>query len=92
MSMRLWVRSLASLTELRIRRCRELWCRSQMRLGSDVGVAVAVVIGQWLQLLIQLLAWEPPLATGAALKTKKKKSKSQVPNPSEVGMVSPALQ
>ena len=62
-----------------------------MRLGSDVGVAVAVVIGQWLQLLIQLLAWEPPLATRAALKTKKK-SKSQVPNPSEVGMVSPALQ
>ena len=27
---------------LRILRCRELWCRSQMRLGSDVTVAVAM--------------------------------------------------
>ena len=40
-TMRLQVRSLASLTGLRIRRCRELWCTSQTRLGS--GVAVAVV-------------------------------------------------
>ena len=35
------VLSLASLSGLRIRRCRELWCRWQMWLGS--GVAVAVV-------------------------------------------------
>ena len=39
--MRLRVGSLASLSGLRIRRHRELWCRSQTRLGS--GVAVAVV-------------------------------------------------
>ena len=39
-TMRLWVQSLALLSGLRIRRCRELWCRSQMQLGS---VAVAVV-------------------------------------------------
>ena len=32
---------LASLSGLRIWRCCELWCRSQMRLGS--GIAVAVV-------------------------------------------------
>ena len=32
----------------RIRRCRELWCRWQMRLRSRV--AVAVVLGQQLQL------------------------------------------
>ena len=38
---RLQVGSLASLGVLRIRRCRALWCRSQMQLGS--GVAVAVV-------------------------------------------------
>ena len=40
-SMRTWVWSLASLSRLRIQHCRELWCRSQTRLGS--GVAVAVV-------------------------------------------------
>uniref|UniRef100_A0A8C3X387 Dehydrogenase/reductase 2 n=1 Tax=Catagonus wagneri TaxID=51154 RepID=A0A8C3X387_9CETA len=39
--MRLWVRSLASLRGLRIRHCRELWCRSQTRLGSGMAVAVA---------------------------------------------------
>jgi len=31
---------LASLSGLRIRRCRELWCRLQMWLGSGVAVAV----------------------------------------------------
>ena len=31
-----WVRSLASLRELRIQGGSELWCRSQMRLGSGV--------------------------------------------------------
>ena len=41
-SMRTWVQSLASLGGLRIWRCRELWCRSQMWLGSCVAVAVAV--------------------------------------------------
>ena len=39
-SMRMQVRSLALLSGLRIRRCRELWCRSQMWLGSGVAVAV----------------------------------------------------
>ena len=34
------VRSLASLRGLRIRRCRELGCRSQTRLGSSAAVAV----------------------------------------------------
>ena len=36
----LWVRSLASLNGLRIQRCHELWCRSQMWFGSYVTVAV----------------------------------------------------
>ena len=31
---------LASLSGLRIQRCRELWCWLQMRLGSCVAVAV----------------------------------------------------
>jgi len=38
-TMRLWVRSLASLSGLRIWRGCELWCRSQMWLGSGVAVA-----------------------------------------------------
>ena len=33
--------SLAYLSRLRIRRCWELWCRLQTRLGSHVAVAVA---------------------------------------------------
>ena len=32
---------LAQLSGLRIRRCCELWCRSQTRLGSGVAVALA---------------------------------------------------
>ena len=40
---RTWVRSLASLSEFRILRCHELWCRLQTRLGFHVAVAVAVV-------------------------------------------------
>ena len=40
--MRLWVRSLASLSGLRIQRGRELYCRSKTRLGSGVAVAMAV--------------------------------------------------
>ena len=39
--MRLWVRSLALLSGLRIWRCRELWYGLKMRLGS--GYAVALV-------------------------------------------------
>ena len=38
---RLWVRSLALLSGLRIQRCRGLWCSSQMQLRSRVAVAVA---------------------------------------------------
>ena len=34
------VPSLASLRELSIRRCRELWCRLQTQLGSFIAVAV----------------------------------------------------
>ena len=41
--MRLQVRSLASLSGLRIWYCRELWCSSQMWLGSDVAVTMAQV-------------------------------------------------
>ena len=40
-TLRLRVRSLASLNGLRIRRCRELWCRLKTRLGSHIAVALA---------------------------------------------------
>ena len=33
--------SIPGLTQLRIQRCHELWCRSQTQLGSGVAVAVA---------------------------------------------------
>ena len=40
-SMRMQVRSPELLNGLRIWHCRELWCRSQMRLRSGIAVAVA---------------------------------------------------
>ena len=39
-TMRLQVRSLALISGLRIWHCHELWCRSQMQLGSHTAVAV----------------------------------------------------
>ena len=42
-SMRMQVQSLASLSRLRIWRCLELQCRSQMWLGSSVAVAMVEV-------------------------------------------------
>ena len=45
-----------------------------MRLGSDVAVAVA---GTPTTTPVRPLAWEPPCATGAALKKKKKKKKKR---------------
>ena len=75
-TIRLPVRYLASLNGLRIWCCLELWCGSQMWLGSRVAVAV-----DWqLAALIRPLTWEPPYASGMALKSKKKKN----PNEEEI--------
>ena len=41
-STRMWVRSLTLFSASEIHHCRELWCRSQMWLGSRVAVAVAL--------------------------------------------------
>ena len=73
--MRLWVRSLALLSGLRIRHCHELWCRLQMCLGP-------MLLWIWRRLVatapIRPLAWEPPYATGAALeKAKRQKEKNR---------------
>ena len=76
-TVRLRVRSLASLSGLRIRHCCELWCRSQMWLRY-------ALLWLWHRLVAaspnRPLAWEPPYALGAALrrqKTKKKKKKKK---------------
>ena len=65
-SMRTRDRSLAFFSELRIRCCRELWCRLKMWLRSCVAVAVPTA-------LIRPLAWKPTYAAGAALKRRKAK-------------------
>ena len=66
-TVKLWVRSLASLSGLKIQRCHELWCRLLVWLRSGIAVAVAGAAP------IGPLAWEPPYATGAALKRQKTK-------------------
>ena len=69
--LRMRVQSLASLSALRIWFWRELWCRSQMRLGS-------AFLWLWGRLaataLIWPLAWGLPYATGVALKRKQQKT------------------
>ena len=74
--MRLWVRSLALLSGLRIRRCRELWCRLQTRLRSCVAEALARLAAT---ALIRPLAWEPPYAAGAAQEMAKRQKKKKKP-------------
>ena len=44
-TMRLRIRYLALLSWLRIPCCLELWCRSQMQLGSGIAMAVAQASG-----------------------------------------------
>ena len=66
-TMRWRVQSLASLNGLRIQRCHELWCRSQVRLGSGVAVAVVLLA---VVAPTRPLAWEPPYAVGVTLKRK----------------------
>ena len=72
--MRMGVWSLASLSGLRIRRCRELW----YRLHTQLRFCIAVL---WCRLvavaLIGPLAWETPYAMGVALKRPKKKNKNK---------------
>ena len=64
------VRSLASLSGLRIQHCHELCVGC--RCGSDLALPWL-----WCNLaasaLIRPLAWEPPYATGTGLKKKKRK-------------------
>ena len=66
-TVRLWVLSLALLCGLRIQRCRELWCRYRSILDPALlwlcgRLAAGASVG--------LLAWDPPYATSAAIKSK----------------------
>ena len=70
--MRLDVWFLASISGLRICRCCELWCRSQIQLGS-----VWLWCRQAAVASIQPLPWAPPYATGVALKRGEKKKDTQ---------------
>ena len=73
-SMRMRVGSLALLSGLRIRRCSELWCRLQMRLGY-------ALLWLWHRPVatvpIRHLAWEPPYAAGAAQEMAKRPKKTK---------------
>ena len=72
--MRLRVQSLPLLIGLKIRHCRELWCRC--RRGSD-----PVLLWLWRGLVatapIRPLAWEPPYAVGAAPEKAKKNTQTK---------------
>ena len=86
-SMRTWVRSLISLSGLRIRHCSELWCRPAAMapiwppacgIGRGRGSDLALL---WLwcrpvaTAQIKPLVWDSPYATDAALKRQKDKKK-----------------
>ena len=66
-SVRTQVQSLVSLRGLGIQLCCELWCRLQTRLGSRVPVALARPAATALN---GPQVWEPPYASGVALKKK----------------------
>ena len=68
--MRLHVRSLASVSGLGIRRCRELGCRLQTRLGSGVAVAVVQASGYSSD-------WTPSLRTSLCCGCSPKKTKKK---------------
>ena len=70
-SMRMRVRSLASLSGLGIRGCHEMWCRSQMQELLWLWQRPAAVAP------IQPQAWEPPYAAGVPVKSKNKKTKKK---------------
>ena len=65
-TMRSGVRFLASLIGLSIPCCWELWCRSQMRLGSGTLLCLCCRLAATAP--SSPLAWEPPYAVGVALK------------------------
>ena len=68
------VQSLASLSGLRIQHCHNLWCRSEVQLGSAVAVSVAQAGSCSSN---STPTWNLPYAVGMALK-RKNKQKTQL--------------
>ena len=69
-TVRLQVRPLASLSELRIRCCREVWCRLQMWLGSCIAMAVV-------QARSHSSNWTPSQGTSKCHRCSPKKTKNK---------------
>ena len=69
--MRTQVQFLASLSGLRIQRCRELWCRRQMWLRSHIAVSVTVASGSSSDLTPRLGTF---MCHGCSPEEKKKKN------------------
>ena len=69
-TIRMWVPSLALLSGSGIWCCRELRCRLQTPFRFQGAVSVQMIEAV---ATIQPLVWEPPYATSAAQKSKKKK-------------------
>ena len=75
------VRSLASLSRLRIQHCLELWCRSQRQLGASVAVAV-VQAGSCSS------DWTPSLRTSICHGCGPKKTKTKKKSPGKIRVIS----
>ena len=72
-SMKMRAQSLVLLSGLRIPCCRELWCRSQTQLGSQVAVAVAVAVASSCRSHSIPSLWTSKMLRYQPLKQKKKK-------------------
>ena len=72
-SSRMWVQSLALLSELRIQCCRKLQCRLPVSLKSNVARC-----GIDLSCSSDSLDWELPYASGVAVKSKQNKTKQKL--------------
>ena len=75
--MRSQVRSLVSLSGLKIQCCLELQCRSQMQLGSDIVVAVVQAGGYSSD---STSSFGTSIRRGYTAKRQKKKKKKKVKN------------
>ena len=79
-TMRLQVQSLALFSGLSIWHCHELWCRLSCGVGHRYSSDL-VLLWLWYRLaavaLIRPLAWGPPYATGAALKSSPPKKRCE---------------
>ena len=88
-TVRLQVRFLALLSGLGIQCCRELWCRSQVQLGSEL-------LWLWRRPAatapIRPLAWESPYVMGEAQRKKERKEEKSDERDFPSGLIVAPLQ